>query len=326
MDKLTLVLQVCAILVVFYVIYLTYKYFLSLAKKHRLADFSLEINESNGGNLIYILIKRISKFLRKIKIFKKSAKKFDEYAILSVHYRDGYDFLSTKILVGLAFSLLYVFVSALYRVPIVILGIIVLFILGYVIPDFYCIYLKTNTNRLLDKNLLSAIIVMNNDFRANRSVEQAIRDVIDRTENPVSSEFKRVLADTKVGLSYGEAFKRLYERTGSVIVQKMSYSFFLYQECGTDLIEIFESLEKELIDNEKLNNELSFINSSNRLFRVVFTVLPVAFIISLLVMNNNIGNLLSDIKGIILIIFLFFLFLLYLLGIKYIVRRYDYDK
>jgi tight adherence protein B len=326
MDKLTLVLQVCAVLVVFYVIYLTYKYFLSLVKKNRLADFSLEIKESNSGNLVYIIIKRISKFLKNIKVLKKYAKKFDEYAILSVHFRDGYDFLSTKILVGLGFSLLYVFVSALYRVPIMLIVIIVLFILGYVIPDFYCIYLKTNTNRLLDKNLLSAIIIMNNDFRANRSVEQAIRDVIDRTDNPVSSEFKRVLADTKVGLSYGEAFERLFNRTNSVIVEKMSYSFYLYQECGTDLIEIFENLEKELIENEKLANEISFITSSNRLFRVVFTILPVVFIISLLVMNNNIGKLMNDVSGLIVIAILFLLFLLYLLGIKYIVRRYDYDK
>lgn len=326
MDKLTLVLQVCAILVVFYVIYLTYKYFLSLAKKQRLADFSLEIKESNGGNLIYILIKRISKFLKRIKPLKNYAKKFDEYAVLSVHFRDGYDFLSTKLLVGLAFSLLYVFVSALYRVPMMIIVIIVLFILGYVIPDFYCIYLKSNNIRMLDKNLLSAIIVMNNDFRASRSVEQAIKDVIDRTENPVSSEFKRVLADTKVGLSYGEAFKRLYIRTGSSIVEKMSYSFFLYQECGTDLIEIFESLEKELIENEKLSNEIGFINGTNRLFRAVFTILPVVFIVSLLIMNNNINKLLDDYKGIILIVVLLILFLLYLLGIKHIVRRYDYDK
>ena len=326
MDRFALILQICAILVVFYVVYLAYKYFLSLAKKNRLADFSLEIKESNGGNLIYIMIRRISKWLKKISSLKNYAKTFDEFAILSVHFRDGYDFLSTKLLVGLGFSLLYVFVSALYRVPILIVVILILFILGYVIPDFYCIYLKSNSVKLLDKNLLSAIIIMNNDFRANRSVEQAISDVIDRSDNPVSNEFKRVLADTKVGLSYGEAFERLYNRTGSIIVEKMCYAFYLYQECGTDLIEIFENLEKELIDNEKFVNEINFINGTNRLFRVIFTVLPVVFIISLLVMNNNLSNLLNDVKGIILLVIMFVLFLLYLLGIKYIVRRYDYDK
>ena len=326
MNRLALILQVCAVLVVFYVAFLTYKYFLFLAKKQRLADFSLEIKESNGGNLIYIIIKRFSKFLKKIKLLNNYAKKFDEYAILSVHFRDGYDFLSTKILVGLVFSFLYIFVSALYRVPFFLIVILVLFILGYVIPDFYCIYLKSKSVRMLDKNLLSAIIIMNNDFRANRSVEQAIRDVIDRTDSSVSNEFKRVLADTKVGLSYGEAFERLYNRTESIIVRKMSYSFYLYQECGTDLIEIFENLEKELIDNEKFTNEINFIMGTNKLFRFLYTILPVVFIISILVMNGNLDNLLSDYKGIILIIFIFVLFLLYLLGINYIVRRYDYDK
>ena len=100
----------------------------------------------------------------------------------------------------------------------------------------------------------------------------------------------------------------------------------MYQECGTDLIEIFENLEKELIDNEKFTNEINFIMGTNKLFRILYTILPVVFIISILVMNGNLDNLLSDYKGIILIIFIFVLFLLYLLGINYIVRRYDYDK
>jgi len=321
MDKS--VLQFLAILFLVFILYLLFKYTVYFFKKNRLQDFSLKVKGSKNGILVRT-VKKISSILKKISFIK--CKKYNGYARFISSFEDGYDVISSKILCSLFMLVLYVFVSLLYKTNISVIMIIVSLILGYVLLDFYYIYSSRNTNRLVNKDMLGAVIIMNNDFKANRSPEQAINDVVNRKNGPISKEFKRVLEDTNLGLSYGEAFLRMYKRTKIPAALDLSHAFSLYNMIGSDLIEIFDEIEEKIIDNEKFDIQVKSTKVFNRFFKWLFNVLPVFIVILLCVFNERYKALFLGTKGVILISIIVILFIIYIVTINKIVRRYSYDN
>ncbi len=316
-------MQSIAILFAVFVLYLLFKYLMYFVKKNRLQDFSLKVKGTKNGILVRT-IKKISSVLKKIPFIK--GKKYNGYARLISSFEDGYDVISSKLLCSVIMLVLYLFVSLLYRTNISVVMVLVSIILGYVLLDFYYIYANRNTNKLVNKDMLGAIIIMSNDFKANRSTEQAINDVIDRKNGPISKEFKKVLDDTNIGLSYGEAFLRMYKRTHIPVALDLSHAFSLYNMIGSDLIEIFNEIEQKIIDNEKFDIQVKSTKMFNRFFKWLFNILPIFMVVVLCMFNEKYKELFLGTRGIVLISIIVILFIIYIVTINKIVRRYSYDN
>ena len=317
------ILQLCAIIFIVFMFYLLFKYIVYLVKKNRLADFSLKVKGSKN-NFLLRMIKSTSSTLKAIPFIK--GKKYNSYARLVPGFDDGYDVISSKVLCSLGILFLYIFISILYKSSINITVILLCLILGYVLLDFYYIYSSRNVNKLVSKDMLGAVIILNNDFKANRSVEQAIHDVIDRKTGPLKKEFKKVLDDTKLGLSYGDAFMRMYKRTNIDSVLDISHAFFLYNMVGSDLIEIFDKIEEKIIDEEKFLVHVKSLKIFNKFFKLLFNFMPLLIIALMFLLNEKYTQLIMGTKGIIFIGLLVLLFIVYIVTINKIVRRYNYDN
>jgi len=323
MNKYSAILQLVAVLVVVFIGYLLFKYCVYLVRKNRLQDFSLKVKGSKNGFLVRS-IKKTGSFLRKFKFIK--VKKYNSYARYINNLDDGYDILASKILCSLFLLFLYLIVSLLYKSNLNIIIVLVCLVIGYVLLDFYYIYNGRNTYRLVNKDLLGAVIIMNNDFKANRSVEQAINDVIDRKNGPISIEFKKIRDDVELGLSYGEAFLRMYKRTGINVLLDVSHAFSLYTLIGSDLIDVFDQIEKKIIEEEKFTIQVRALKTFNKFFKILFYILPV-FIVCLLFMVNPVyKDLLTTNKGLIVVCIMIVLYIVYIVTINKIVRRYSYDN
>ena len=323
MEKYSAILQLVAVLVVVFIGYLLFKYGVYLVRKNRLQDFSLKVKGSKNGFLVRT-IKKFGNFLRKLKFIK--VKKYSAYARYVNNLDDGYDVLASKILCSLFMLFLYLIVSLLYKSNINIVIVLVSLIIGYVILDFYYIFNSRNTYRLVNKDLLGAVIIMNNDFKANRSVEQAINDVIERKNGPISLEFKKIMDDVELGLSYGEAFLRMYRRTGINVLLDISHAFSLYTLIGSDLIDIFEQIEKKIIDEEKFTIQVRALKTFNKFFKILFYVLPIFIVCLLFVINPVYKELLTTNKGLVVVCIMIVLYIIYIVTINKIVRRYSYDN
>ena len=323
MKEYDTILQVCAIVFAIFIVYLFFKYVMYLVKKNRLADFSLKV-KNNRNNPILRIVKKTSSIIKSLSFI--DGKKYSGYAKLVPGFEDGYDIVSSKLLCSLFLTFLYLFVSMLYKNEIHLVVVLICLILGYVLLDFYFIYSSRNNTQLVSKDMLGAVIIMNNDFKANRSVEQAINDVIDRKHGPIRREFKKVLDDTKLGLNYGEAFLRMYKRTGIDCVLDISHAFSLYTMIGSDLIEIFDSIEEKMVEEEKFEIQVKSIKVFNNFFRGLFYILPILVVVLTFILNDNYAKLFLGARGIVLIIILVILFITYVITINKIVRRYSYDN
>lgn len=321
MDKYSTVLQILAIILICFILYLLYRFLISIKRQNRLKNFSLNLNKQHYGekkamNIIY----KFSDILSSMVIFNSLAQTYERYTYQEKDLKRGMDYISIKIILGFALIFTYLFVAFLHKNTLSSLAISICFILGFIIPDFYCIYLESKNKQLVNKDMLASIIIMNNSYKANRSTEESISEVIRRTEGPVKIEFSKVLNDIRLGLSISDAFKRMYERTNINIVLRISQVLSLTGKSSTNLIDIFEDIETKLLEEEKLENEIKLIDNTNKLSLLVFSILPLIFIVYLISFNDIYLNLVLSRRGIIVILAIAILYILYIIILWKIVK------
>lgn len=317
MDKYRLILQVVAIFFVCYLIYLFIKFVSMLLKKHRITSFSLDIKDNDiEKSIIFKSIYAFSLLLKDMVIFNSIAKTYDKYIYDDSKLKKGMDYVSIKIILGFTLVILYLFMIILYKDVFNSLVLLVCFIVGFIIPDFYCLFIKRKRTLLLNRNILGAVIIMNNSYKANASTEQALNDVILRTDGKVNFEFKRVLNDINIGISISEAFLRMYKRVGNPSILYISRVLELVNKSGVSIIDAFDTIEKKLLEEEKFTNDIKSLNGLNKFSLIMFMVIPLIFVISLIMyseifINVFVGYIGSFVLSIILILYLFYLIVIH---------------
>lgn len=317
MDKYKIVLQIFAILFILYLGYLLIKLIGALCKRNRLVEFSLDIKDNNDEkSWLFKLIYSFADFLKSLVIFNGVAKTYDKYIYEDSRLKKGMDYVAIKILLGIGIILLYLFMTILYQDIFNSLVLLVCFVVGFIIPDFYCLFIRRKRTGILNKNILNAIIIMNNSYKANGSTEQAILDVIERTDGKVSFEFKKVLNDINMGIDISNAFLRMYKRVKSEAILYISRVLELVNKSGINIVDAFNVIEAKLIEEEKFNNEINSLKGVNKFALIIFMLLPLVFVISLILYNKLyvevfIGYIGSFVLSILLIMYLFYLIIIH---------------
>lgn len=327
MNKYELVLQIFAIVFLLFILYLLFRFVVASIRAKRLTDFSLRgSKESSEKSIIFRIIYSFSDFLKSLVIFNQYGKTYDKYIYEESRLRKGIDYISIKILLGISFVFSYLFISFLYRDPISSLLILLVFVIGFLLPDFYCLFIRRKKVKILNKNMLSAIIIMNNSFKANSSTEKAINDVISRTDGLLSNEFKKVLNDLKIGMNVSEAFLRMYRRVRISSILYISRVLSLVNKSGISIVEAFDLIESKLINEEKFNNQINVLNSTNKISLLIFSILPVIFILCIIFYNKEYIMLFTTYLGTFVLAIILILYVFYLMLLRMIFRGGKYDR
>lgn len=322
MSGYNMIFKVCTIIFICFLLYLFYKFIILLVKKNRLDYFSLndDLKENDSYSRLMKFIFGISTILEEMAIFNGIGRMYDRYIYEDSRIRKGLDYISIKLLLGTVFIILYLFLLMLNGFDFSGLVISVCFILGFIIPDLYCFYVRSKKGKLLNKNILPAIIIMNNSYKANRSTEQAIMDVIERSDGLVKYEFKKALNDIKLGISVSDAFRRMYDRTKLNIVLDMSRILALVNKCNTNIVKSFEVMEKRLLDEEKFINDLNILKEVNKIAYIMFIIIPFVFMIGVIGFNHSYMSLILSSNGIYIVLILLIIYILYLFILHRMVR------
>ena len=228
------------------------------------------------------------------------------------------DIFTIKLLITLLFIIIYIFSIGINKQDFNTIIMLVFMIIGFISPDIYYQIKHKIHKETIDDQILRVIIIMNNCFKANKSMEQAINDVIERLNGPIELEFRKVLYDTKIGFTPSEAMMRMYQRTNIETIRTISLELALINKSGANIINIFEQLEKDIIEERKLKLELNNIRKVNSFFYLIFMILPIIIITNteyLKLFSTKYGSLLAIAEVIIYSIYLYII-------AKMIRRRY----
>lgn len=306
MNKYRTVLQILTIFIILFFLYLGYRFIASLNKKKRINSFSINIKTDNlSKNFLLRFINQFSQFLSSLVIFNSLSHTYDKYH--TKYLTSGMDYISIKILLAFLLDILYMLITFLYQDSLSVLIILVMFIIGFILPDFYCLYLDKENKHLTDKDFLNALYLLKSNAH-HKSIIIVLEKTILSLDNPLKKEFNKVLNDIKLGLSLHEAIYRMYQRTNYQVFKQFSY---LLKVSHNDLLTSLNILEKELKGNEQLNNELKGIKSINTMSLVIFSLLPLIFISTFILFNEIYLNMILNEWGILIVLSLIISYILY---------------
>ena len=322
--KYKIALQILSITTIFVILYIIFRIIISNKKKRRIDPFALHLNHRDDSleKEAINFISFISKLLTKLVIFNNVAKTYDKYIYEdSKRFKTGMDYISLKIVLGILFIIIYLLSSYLYIIEPTTIVIISTFIMGFLIPDFYCLLKQKQNNKKVNNNILSSLIIINNNLKKTKNIEYSINEVIKTLDGPIKKEYTILAYDIKIGMEYYEAFNRMYKRTKIKEIKTISRIFLI--EKNIDLIiEELNELEIKLTKKEITKDKIRIINNINKLILVLAYIIP---IITIIVLNIYNQKYLIEKYGILIIYIEIFIYIDYALILKLIKGGTKYE-
>lgn len=328
-NRIMLLLEILLIIFIIFVIIIILKLYSSSKKIKRISSYSIEPVKDNNisftdkvVNKYLSFVKGLRPYMRCIKYFKIRSKKYDKYIKYKERDRlEAIDFITNKLIIAVMFLLLALFSQVFNYRGFGIVRYLINFTVGYYILDIYYYFYYRRQTKLIENELLRAVIVMNNAFKAGKSTLQALKIASEELPEPISDEFKKMYLDMKFGLSVDTVFDRFAKRVDLEEAVYLSSSLTILNKTGGNIVDVFSSIEKTLFDKKKLNEELKNISSAPKMVVYILFFVPGIFVLLIYLLNKDYFNpLFNSTLGYIIISIIVIMFSIYVFLLKRILR------
>jgi tight adherence protein B len=158
---------------------------------------------------------------------------------------------------------------------------------------------KNRRKTLFHTQLPDTLLLTAGALKAGYSFSQAISMVSEETKPPIATEFKRVLAEARLGLPMEEALQNMAERVKSINFDWTVMAVKIQREVGGNLAEILEILANTIRERDRVERQIDVLTAEGKLSAMILFCLPfvLGFIIFLL-NPSYVKTLFSHIIGI----------------------------
>ena len=273
-------------------------------------------------NIYNSINKKLSFCLSKSALLKDYSKKYEKYVISNNLYNKlPINFISTKFIYGILFVILIILSDILRYESITLLQSLTAFLIGFFIPDLYWHSKSQLRKKQIEKDMLKAIIIMNNSFKSGLSIMQAIYMVSNELDGPIAEEFKKMYIDISFGLDMDLVFERFAKRVNTEEAYYITTSLSVLNKTGGNIVQVFASVEKSAFTRKKLKEELDALAASANAIYKILIFIPIFFtIIIVLVRGEYFLPLFTTSTGRLILILILLLYFSYIFIIKKIVR------
>ncbi|MGI6330087.1 MAG: type II secretion system F family protein [Bacilli bacterium] len=240
----------------------------------------------NLFNFYNNIINKITNFLIKIKIFNKYSKRYIKY--IDSFYnskKNPLDFVSLKILLGFLLIIIYLIIAFILFHTIKWYLLLLFLLSASFLPDIFLIYQEYQKKERIKKDLLNAIIIMNNAFKSGRSIMQAIDIVQKELDGPIKEEFHKMHLEIIYGLSLEVVLKHFAKRVQLEEAGYVASSLTVLNKTGGNIIKVFSSIERSLFSKKKLELELNSLTASSKALSKFLLILPFIFSGMIIILN-----------------------------------------
>lgn len=295
--------------------------------EERIGKYSIESRKKNDLSLTEIIVIKYKKFIkdsRKIvnKLFGSNKKKYEKY--ISYKNKDdikSIDFITNKLLISLLFILTMLFSSLIKINKFNLITMFIGAVFGYYVLDIYLYFREKRRKKLIETEILRAIIIMNNAFKSGKSILQAVELASLKLPEPINDEFKRIYHDINYGMNIDKVFERFAKRVDIEEVKYISSSLTILSKTGGNIVKVFSSIEKTLFAKKKLKEELKNLTASSNLLVKVLLFVPFIFALLIYFLNPTYFDpFFESTIGYILMVIIFMIFILYVWFLEKIMK------
>ncbi|WP_309650765.1 type II secretion system F family protein [Nocardioides sp.] len=166
------------------------------------------------------------------------------------------------------------------------LGVFFLF-LGALGPWVYLGLRKSRRRKAFNSQLPDTLQLMSGSLSAGLSLAQSVDTIVREGNEPVSTEFKRVLVETRLGVSLEDALEGVAERFESKDFAWVVMAIKIQRQVGGNLAELLNTVAATMREREYMRRQVAALSAEGKLSAYVLGGLPPLFLLYLLVAQRD---------------------------------------
>lgn len=163
----------------------------------------------------------------------------------------------------------------------------VLFMLvGAFVPWMYLGHRRKKRKKRFEGALPDTLQLMSGSLAAGLSLAQSVDTIVREASEPISSEFKRVLVETRLGLSLEDALQGVADRFQSEDFDWVVMAINIQRQVGGNLAELLNTVAGTMREREYIRRQVAALAAEGKLSAYVLGGLPPGFMCYLLLANR----------------------------------------
>ena len=179
---------------------------------------------------------------------------------------------------------------------------IIFMVIGALVPWIYLGFRASQRRKKFDSLLPETLQLMSGSLSAGLSLMQSVDTIVREGQEPVRSEFKRVLVETRLGVSLEDAMDGVADRFDSRDFRWVVMAIKIQRQVGGNLAELLNTVADTMREREYIRRQVAALAAEGKLSALVLGALPVLFFLYLLLAQGDyVKPLYDDVRGLILL-------------------------
>lgn len=167
-----------------------------------------------------------------------------------------------------------------------VLGIIFL-IIGAVGPWMYLGFKRKRRRKKFESLLPETLQLISGSLAAGLSLAQSIDTVVREGQEPISSEFRRVIVETRLGITLDDALEGVADRFDSKDFAWVVMAIRIQRQVGGNLAELLDTVAATMREREYMRRQVAALAAEGKLSAWVLGVLPPGFMLYLFLAKRD---------------------------------------
>jgi tight adherence protein B len=154
-------------------------------------------------------------------------------------------------------------------------------------PWFYLGFRRSRRRKAFNSGLPDTLQLMSGSLAAGLSLAQSIDTIVREGAEPIASEFRRVLVETRLGVTLEDAMEGVAERFDSKDFEWVVMAIKIQRQVGGNLAELVDTVAATMREREYVRRQVAALAAEGKLSAWVLGGLPPLFMVYLLLTNYD---------------------------------------
>jgi tight adherence protein B len=144
---------------------------------------------------------------------------------------------------------------------------------------------RAKSIKLFEQQLADILDLIVSSLRAGQSFMQALDAACENAPYPSGKEFRRLLAELRMGIPADRAMHSLVERMPSQDMEMIVVAYLIQRTVGGPLSEVLENVGRTIRERAKIRGDIETLTAQGRISGIVIGSLPLALAAILFLIN-----------------------------------------
>jgi tight adherence protein B len=158
---------------------------------------------------------------------------------------------------------------------------------GLFLPWMYLGFRRSRRRKAFNSGLPDTLQLMSGSLAAGLSLAQSVDTIVREGSEPIASEFRRVLVETRLGVSLEDALEGVGERFSSKDFEWVVMAIKIQRQVGGNLAELLDTVAATMREREYVRRQVAALAAEGKLSAWVLGGLPPLFMVYLLLTNYD---------------------------------------